>query len=149
MAEFDLDELLLEDIIDKSLLSWTELLHSEIRKITPRDKERLPKSIDMKNENRVNKHFHYRVVKIWWKWYEWVTWNLKRSIGIEKLWVWEYVIWVKKWPTEEYAGRQEFWGRDSRGVEVPERSYLRKWLGDYEKIAINRVREVFNSLINN
>ena len=149
MAEFDLKEKILKDIIDKSVLVWAEFLHREIREITPRDKERLPKPIDIKNENRIDKNFHYKPVNINWKWYEWVTWNLKRSIWIEKVWTWDYIIWVKKWVTEEYAGRQEFWGTDSKWRHVPERSYLRKWLGNNQKMAILRVRKVFSSLMDN
>ncbi len=53
---------------------------------------------------------------------------------------------VKKWPTEEYAGRQEFGWRDSKWRYVPERSYLRKWLGNNEKMAITIVKNSFNSL---
>lgn len=169
MAEFSFDKNEFENIIDWAIESWAQLLYTKVASLVPRDLQRLPNNINRKDWKKPqrnvwrwkgqkkwfhtskwevveNKHYYRPPKMINWNWYEWVSWALKRSLDIEKLWKWEYIVWVKRWPTEDYAGRQEFWWRDKLWRNVPERSYLRKWIKDNDKEIINQIQKTFNEL---
>ena len=141
MAEFSLDTLAIEKSIDESLMITSNILVTKVREITPRDKKRLPKNtIDRKDGKKP--FSHYNPVQINWHWYEWVTWNLKRSIWMEKISSWNYAVWIIKWVTEEYWKHLEFWTDI-----MEERSFLRKWLVDNEKQLISVMKNNFNILL--
>jgi hypothetical protein len=75
-------------------------------------------------------------------WYEWVTWNLKRSIWMQKIWEWRYVVGVNQWVTEEYWRVLEFWTDD-----IEERSYLRDWLERNHKELVLVLKQNFSKLL--
>ena len=144
MAEFSLDTLVLEKSIDETLTIASNILVVKVRENTPRDKNRLPKkTIDRKDGKKPFRSSHFKPVQINWHWYEWVTWNLKRSIWMEKVWSWNYAVWIIKWVTEEYWKHLEFW-TDT----MEERSFLRKWLVDNEKELISVMKNNFKILLN-
>ena len=127
MATFDFNELMFESIIDKSILAWANILHQESLKKVPRDWNNAPNPIKLKvkkiperNVRKWNKHYYRNPVSKNWQWYEWVTWNLKRSVWLENTWYMEYSVGVMAWPTEDYWYTQEFWD-DSRNIKP--RSY--------------------------
>ncbi len=144
MAEFSLDTLAIEKSIDETLTIASNILVVKVRENTPRDKKRLPKNtIDRKDGKKPFRSSHFKPVQINWHWYEWVTWNLKRSIWMEKVWSWNYAVWIIKWVTEEYWKHLEFW-TDT----MEERSFLRKWLVDNEKELISVMKNNFKILLN-
>lgn len=144
MAEFSLDTLAIEKSIDETLTIASNILVVKVRENTPRDKKRLPKNtIDRKDGKKPFRSSHFKPVQINWHWYEWVTWNLKRSIWMEKVWSWNYAVWIIKWITEEYWKHLEFW-TDT----MEERSFLRKWLVDNEKELISVMKNNFKILLN-
>ncbi len=144
MAEFSLDTLAIEKNIDETLTIASNILVVKVRENTPRDKKRLPKNtIDRKDGKKPFRSSHFKPVQINWHWYEWVTWNLKRSIWMEKIWSWNYAVWIIKWITEEYWKHLEFW-TDT----MEERSFLRKWLVDNEKELISVMKNNFKILLN-
>lgn len=150
MSEFSFDKNELENIIDQSIRSWAYMTLSLSQDRTPRDMERLPNPIILKTKDKPernirkwNKKYYRNPVKINWLWYEWVSWNLKRSLDLEKLWKSEYIVGVKKWPTENYAEVQEFWTMD---WDIKSRSFLRETLkNDWKKI-LNQIQKTLNEL---
>lgn len=149
MSEFKIDENAFMELVDKSMLVGADLLLKKVMEKVPRDLENLPiNTLNRKdwkapkrNVRKNNKHYYRKPVKISWNYYSWITWALKRSIAIEKLWKWEYIVWVKRWPTEKYAWKLEF--SDQNKVN---RSYLRVPLRDNAKEIINKIQETFNDL---
>lgn len=124
---FKLEEDDLLKAVDFALKSTADIIKSEIIDITPRHKIRLPeKTINRKDWIKpIRRKAHYKPVKIFWDWYSWVSWNLKKSIENEKNWRFSYKIWVVKWPTSNYARYLEYWTKN-----MEPRSFLRKWLYD-------------------
>lgn len=143
MAEFSLNTYAIEKSIDESLSITSNLLVTKVRENTPRDKKRLPKNtINRKDGKKPFRSSHYKPVQINWNWYEWVTWNLKRSISMEKLSNTNYAVGIIKWPTEEYWKHLEFWTDN-----MEERSFLRKWLVDNKKYLTKVMKNNFNILL--
>lgn len=125
MAEFKFsDDFIIEEAIDFALKDVSLFFEQKIRENTPRDLERLPNNINRKDWLAPTRKW-MNPVMIGWNWYEWVTGNLKRSIGHEKIWRLEFQVWVKKWPASAYAYAQEYgyW-------HIPERSFVRKGIND-------------------
>ena len=150
--KFELDEKKLLDLIDKSIMVWFNILENEVKNAVPRDKNRLPNPIILKkklkperNIRKNNKHFYRLPVQINGAWYEWVTWNLARSISSIRLWIWEYQVWVLAWITEEYAKVQEFWSRDWK---IKKRSFLLEPLLKNQEKIINQIEKTFTELLN-
>jgi hypothetical protein len=150
MSEFSFNKRSLEDIVDISIFIWAEMIQGLAQDYAPRDKNNLPKNINNKNwekpERNIrsnNKHYYRKPVLINWNWYEWVTWNLKRSIWTEKLWKWEYIIWVKIWPASDYAATHEFWD-ESRGI--PKRSFLKRSIDENWKEVLLQIWKTFKEL---
>lgn len=150
MAEFIFDKNAFENIIDESIRvgAYMTLWLSQNR--TPRDKERLPNPIILKTKNKPernvrewNKNYYRKPVNINGQWYEWVSWALKRSLDIEKLGKWEYIVWVKRGPTEKYAEVQEFWTLDGT---IKSRSFLRETLKQDGKQILDQIQKTFNEL---
>ena len=143
MSEFSLNAIALKRSIDESVQITSNTLISKVREITPRDKDRLPKNnidrIDWKTPERSS---HYKPVQIDGHWYEWVTWNLKRSIWMQKVWDWRYVVWVNQWYTEEYWRVLEFWSDD-----VEKRSFLRQWLDENKNELTYILKSNFSKLL--
>ena len=79
-----------------------------------------------------------------WLWYEWVTWNLKRSVWLENTGYLEYSVWVMEWPTEIYAYTQEFWD-PSRNI--PRRSFLNEKFKKHKKEIEAQIQKTFNELL--
>lgn len=151
MSDFIFDSSQLEDLIDESVKVGAYMTLSLSQNRTPRDKERLPnpivlktKDVPQRNIRKWNKKYYRKPVNINGQWYEGVSWALKRSLDIEKLWKWEYIVWVKRWPTEKYAEVQEFGSND--GI-IPSRSFLRETLTQDGKKIIDQVQKTFNELI--
>lgn len=152
MAEFDFDELMLENILDKSILVWATLLHEKSLESVPRNWDNAPNPIVLKTKSRPernirkwNKHYYRNPVQKNWQWYEWVTWNLKRSVWLENTDYLEYSVWVMQWPTEKYARLQEYWDKDRN---IPPRSFLREPLEKNSKEIIAQSQKTFNELLN-
>lgn len=152
MAKFRLDEQKLLDIIDNSIIVWVEVLENEVKKAVPRDKKRLPNPIILKtkakperNIKKWNKHFYRLPVQIAWKWYAWVTWNLKNSIAVQRLGIWKYQVWVMAWITEKYAYTQEFWDK-SRNIK--KRSFLIKPLTETKEKIMEQIQKTLTELLN-
>lgn len=150
MSNFNLDEKKLLNILDNSFMTWADLILLNSQKAVPRDKERLPNPIILKtkstperNIRKWNKHYYRKPVKIWWNWYEWVTWNLARSLNIERLWSCDYVIWIMAWPTEEYWKAQEFWTD-----KIPKRSFLLDPLTKNKVLINKQIQKTLNELLN-
>lgn len=150
MAKFELDKMWLENILDKSILVWANTWHNLSIDYAPRIKEDLPGNINLKswekpqrNIRKNNKHYYRKPVYIDWNYYEWVTWNLKRSIWLQKLWQWEYIIWVKQWPASDYTATHEFWDETRN---IPERSFLRRPLKEDSKEIIKQIWKTFKEL---
>lgn len=150
MADFDFDKNAFEDIIDWAIADWAYMTLSLSQERTPRDKERLPNPIVLKTKEKPernvrewNKKYYRKPVNINWLWYEWVSWALKRSLDVEKLWKWEYIVWIKRWPTEWYWAIQEFWSDD---WTIKSRSFLRETLRQDWKKIVNQIQKKFNEL---
>lgn len=156
MSKFELDKTALEVILDKSIFTWANLFENLSLGYAPRIKESLPGNINLKSWNTPqrnirkdekgtlkNKHYYRKPVMIDWNYYEWVTWNLRRSIWIQKLWQWEYIIWVKVWPASDYAATHEFW---DEARNIPKRSFLRRPLEDDSKEIIKQIWNTFKQL---
>ncbi len=125
MAEFQFEKYLLEDIIDKSILAWANKAKSISKEIVPRDPKRPPKNLKAK-----------------------ITGNLWKSLWMEKISSWEYVIWVIAGDTEDYAFTQEF-GDSTRNI--PSRSYLRILFDekeDYHKEIMEVINKNLKKLLN-
>jgi len=143
MADFNFDDLKLERIIDSTLLIWADVLVQKIKENTPRDKKRLPvNTINRKDWEAPKRGSHYKPLMINWNWYEWVTWNLKRSIWLEKKCTWQYRVWVKMGVTEEYARHLEFWTKF-----MEKRSFLVKWLTENVDEITKIMKKNFNILL--
>jgi len=143
MSKFSLNTIALKRSIDESVQITSNILVAKVREDTPRDKERLPKNnIDRLDGKTPQRSSHYKPVQIDGHWYEWVTWNLKRSIGMEKVWPWRYVVWVNQWITEEYWIALEFWTD-----YIEERSFLRQWLEKNEKELVHILKSNFSNLL--
>ncbi len=143
MAEFSLNTIALKRSIDESVQITSNILTSKVREITPRDKDRLPKNnIDRKDWKAPERSSHYKPVQIEWHWYEWVTWNLKRSIWMQKIWEWRYVVGVNQWVTEEYWRVLEFWTDD-----IEKRSFLRQGLDENRKELTYILKSNFTKLL--
>jgi len=143
MSKFSLNTIALKRSIDESVQITSNILVAKVREITPRDKDRLPKNnIDRLDGETPERSSHYKPVQIEWHWYEWVTWNLKRSIWMQKIWEWRYVVWVNQWYTEEYWRVLEFWTDD-----IEKRSFLRQWLEDNEKELTYMLKSNFTKLL--
>lgn len=148
MAEFSLNENAFLDAVDIAMLSGTELLLQKVLEKVPRDVNNLPiHNVNRKdwkkpqrNVRKNNKYYYRPVQKINWNWYNWVSWNLKRSIDMQKLARWEYIVWVKRWPTEVYAGALEF-----SELKKVNRSFLRKPLKGNAKEILDRIQKNLNS----
>lgn len=152
MSTFEFDKNAFDDIIDKSIFTGFNLLHEVVLDSVPRDKNNLPNPIILKNKSKPernirknNKHYYRKPVMINWQWYEWVTGNLARSIWTQKLWIWEYIVWVRQWPTEDYWYTQEYW--DSNRW-IPSRSFLNKPLRDNSKEILKQTQKTFSELLN-
>ncbi len=152
MAKFELDKVALGDILDKSIFVWANILENLSIENAPRTKDDLPSNINLKswekpqrNIREWNSNYYRKPVMIDWNYYEWVTWNLKRSIWTQKLWEWEYIVWVKIWPASDYASTHEFWD-ESRNI--PKRSFLRKPLEENWKEIIKQIWKSFKQLSN-
>ena len=150
MAKFEFDKMALEDILDVSIFAWAELFVWLSQEYAPRIKENLPNNINLSSWKKPqrsiwkdNKNYYRKPVSIDWNYYEWVTWDLKRSIWMKKLWTGEYIIWVKIWPASDYAPTHEFWDTSRN---IPERSFLRRPLKDDHKEIINTMWKVFKQL---
>lgn len=132
MATFTLDLDNINKAVDLALWEWARVLQSEIIPITPRDPKRPPKDPSKK-----------------------VTWNLKRSIQIEKIAfdhykvgvVWAWVQWnqiIKQWKGSVPA---EYWMFLEFGtIRMKPRSFIRKALveqkANIEKV-INKVFRLY------
>jgi len=128
MATFTMDTSKIEKAIDLALFAWAKFLQDKIIQITPRDPARPPKDPSRK-----------------------VTWNLKRSIGNQKISDTEYRVWVRKWyfNTEEYGSYLEFWTvTEFWTVRMKPRSFIRKWLEDNKIQVQNAIQQTFNQYIN-
>lgn len=150
MAEFSFDKNEFENIIDESIKVGAYMTLELSQNRTPRDKERIPNPIILKTKNKPernirkgNKKYYRNPVQINGQWYEGVSWALKRSLDIQKLWIWEYIVWVKRWPTEWYWEVQEFWSLDGT---IKSRSFLRETLKQDSKQIINQIEKTFNEL---
>lgn len=150
MATFEFDKIALENILDKSIFIWAEVFQNLSIWYAPRIKENLPDNINLqswgkpqRNIREGNKNYYRKPVQIDWNYYEGVTWNLRRSIWLQKLWQGEYIVWVKNWPASDYAATHEFWD-DSRGI--PERSFLRKPLEKDSTEIIKQIWTTFKEL---
>ncbi len=152
MADFNLDKKKVFDILDISFMVWAELILLNSQKSVPRDKKRLPNPIILKrkktperNIRKWNKHYYRKPVRIWGNWYEWVTWNLARSLNIERLWSCSYIVWIMAWPTEEYWKVQEFWSSDWK---IPRRSFLLDPLIKNKVLINKQIQKTLNELLN-
>lgn len=152
MAELDFNKDLLEYLIDSSISAWASLYNSKVLERVPRDWERAPNPIRFKgvrkwkpqrNVRSGNKRVYRAPVYKNWQWYEWVTWALRRSIWLQKLASWEYIVGVRAGPTEVYAAAQEFWNN-----KLPARSYLREPLRDNQQKIEAQIQKTFNELSN-
>lgn len=151
MAEFDFDTLMLEKIVDQSILVWANILHQESLKKVPRNWDNAPKPIILKrkkkperNIRRWNRRYYRKPVFKNWHWYEWVTWNLKRSVWLESTSYLEYSVWVMEGPTEWQARTHEFW---DPGRNIPKRSFLNEPLQKNQKLINNQIQKTFNELL--
>jgi len=101
MSDFKFNNEMFEDILEEALFDSVLFLQDKITDITPRDPNRLPENPNAK-----------------------VTWNLKRSVTVNKQWPLKYAIWVAQ-NEAEYWFYLEFWTK-----KMWARSFLRKWLFD-------------------
>lgn len=151
MAEFDFNELMFEKCIDWALLAWSNILHQESLKEIPRNWDDPPNPIILKTKSKPernirkwNKHYYRNPVSKNWLWYEWVTWNLKRSVWLENTGYLEYSVWVMEWPTEIYAYTQEFWDQNRN---IKPRSFLNKPFKENQKKIEAQIQKTFNELL--
>lgn len=152
MAQFTFDKNKFLDIVDTALLTGTELLLRKSKEATPRDKKRLPNPIVLKkkkaperNVRKGNKHRYSHPVRIGSNWYEWVSWDLQRSIDMEQIGRAEYVVWVRSGHTVEYAKAHEFW---STRKNIPKRSFLRDPAQKHKKSIEKQIQITLSELLN-
>ena len=107
----------MEEAMEKALLDTVLLLVDKIVEITPRDPKRPPKDPSKP-----------------------VTWNLKRSITYKRVWPLNYAIWSRQ-NIADYWAALEFWT-----IHMKPRSFLRKWLYDNQKKAVNNFKKQFYRL---
>lgn len=131
-------DLFLDEAIEFGLLEVVLFLQDKIIEITPRDKDRLPQTINRKDGKAPYRSSYYKPVMIGGNWYEWVSWNLKKSIWHERLNNFFFLIWVRKGPATEYARSLEF-----GTVHMAPRSFVRKWIFDN----LHEAKKVFERAI--
>lgn len=141
MAKVTINEKRLYDWIDSAVYAWAKLLLDKILLITPRDYNRPPKNIDRKDWKPSRRK--WATSKNWHR-YEWVTGHLQKSLGIQKISNWKYLVWIRGWMynTEIYWAAQEF-----GTVKIPPRSYLRKGLEDNMRLVQKAINSVFNQYL--
>ncbi len=142
MSRFELDTSTLKKEAHMALFAWVNFAHNKIIEITPRDEKRMPQNIDRKDGKiPIRNTWPFRPVFKNWHWYVWVSGNLRKSVQMEEVWPMDFIIWVQRWPTEEYAWAQEFWT-----PSVPARSFLRKWIIDNSKDIFKVMETAFYQL---
>lgn len=118
------DEGILYEMLGNALEDTAQYVATEVRRITPRDPQRMPKNPNAK-----------------------VTGNLKRAIvdsnwsypWVEKRSNLHYIVWVSN--DIEYAKYLEFWTK-----RMAPRSFLRKTMIDKEKQIIDVLNSTFDVL---
>lgn len=135
MSKVEIDEEKIFSAMEMALNSTVSEIEKEIIKITPRDKNRLPKNPERK-----------------------VTWNLKRSIKTEAIDRFKYKIGSTQ-GEDQYAAIHEFGGvieipRRKKWVIVwtyvvyiPPRSYLRKTIFEKSEKFEKYFQKVVNRLL--
>lgn len=143
MAWIKINRKQINKAIWKALFEVANVAVEKIVENTPRDLDRLPKNnINRKDGKTPQRSGRFKAVRIWWNFYEWVSWNLKRSIGFEV----KNPLFVKVWstfPIDSYAWYQEFWT-----VNMPARSYLRKTFDEEQALFQKVFIKTFNRSIN-
>lgn len=118
MARMKIEQSVLDNAIEASLIDTVLMLEEEILKITPRDPSRPP--LDPTRR---------------------VTWNLKRSIGHQQKSKFEFVIGTKQ-------GEAEYWKALEFGTpRMAPRSFLRKGIVDSRDKALKHFARVFKQAI--
>lgn len=118
MASFDLDKNAFIREARTAMLAGVQIAHTRIVQMTPRDPLRLPQNPSAR-----------------------VTWNLRRSVQYEEKGKLDFIIWVVRGPTEEYAWAQEF-GTN----HIPARSYLRRGIIQNSREILRTIESVFSQL---
>ena len=118
--------------IEFALAAVWKWLIVEMKKNTPRDLDRLPVNVldrkdwqvPRRNVHKWNKHRYKKPVQIFWHWYQWVSWNLWRSLAFEVDMKNYTVSWgvSSQWSAKKYAKYLEWdpW--------TPEKKWIRPFI---------------------